>query len=166
MRLEPTTSGFIVLDAPTELMWLHIGDGWKGWLYTLESVGIFWRHDDTILRSCLISPLLYVSINFAKFCTKNEDIAKINFSESASLRFFCLPLRQKPSLSQFCWQHEQPGVQLFTELSWVAKASAEHLATALPEQRNLPKNQNGGQLNFKAFILLFCAEFGKIDTCI
>ena len=46
VRLEPTTSGFIVLDAPTELMWLHIGDGWKGWLYTSHFIRvtrwIFW----------------------------------------------------------------------------------------------------------------------------
>ena len=60
----------------------------------------FLRHPYAILHISTICPISHASINFAKFCTKNEDIAKINFSESASLRFFCLPLRQKPSLSQ------------------------------------------------------------------
>ena len=59
----------------------------------------FLQHPYAILHISTICPISHANINFAKFCTKNEDIAKINFSESASLRFFCLPLRQKPSLS-------------------------------------------------------------------
>ena len=45
----------------------------------------FWRNSYAKLRISTMDPLLCASANFAKFCTKKENKAKIEFSESATL---------------------------------------------------------------------------------
>ena len=55
---------------------------------TLGSAKIFGRNSYAKLHISTMDPLLCASANFAKFCTKKENKAKIEFSESATLWFF------------------------------------------------------------------------------
>ena len=123
----------------------------------------FLRHPYAILHISTICPISHASINFAKFCTKNEDIAKINFSESASLRFFCLPLRQKPLLS-----HSADSLSGLEDCCLLSGHELQILSVKQHCQNNKicykNKKQNGGELDLKVNILVFCADFGKINT--